>query len=133
MLPYEIPVSLSHALSQDTCRSRRRKGTFKSFPPSEQEREGSLAPRWMGDVEAPGAGCFGLLGAWETWGQGDVNVCLGEPLMILERGPIRGDAGSAARQLHGEEAVGPVVGAKIEALSVPHSTCCPVHEGNVRD
>lgn len=101
VLPYEIPVSLSHALSQDTCRSRRRKGTFKSFPHSEQEREGSLAPRWMGDGEAPGAGCFGLLGAWEIWGQGDLNVCLGEPLTILERGPIRGDAGSAARQPHG--------------------------------
>lgn len=52
---------------------------------------------------------------------------------MQERGPTHGDAGSAARQLCGGEAVGPIVGAKIEALSVSYSICFPVHKPNLRD
>lgn len=84
-------------------------------------------------METPGPGCFGSLCAWELCGQGCLNICLGEPVKMQERGPMHGDAGSAARQLCGGEAVGPTVGAKIEALSGPYSACCPVPKPNVRD
>jgi len=37
---------------------------------------------------------------------------------MLQRGTIHSGVGSATRQLYGGEAVGPVVGARLEALSV---------------
>lgn len=67
----EISVSLSHALSQTpAARSRRRKGTCKSFPLSEQEREGSLALRRWAAWGRQGRAAFGCRERGEFVGRG---------------------------------------------------------------
>lgn len=114
----ETSAPLSHALSQALAAPSVGKGTFKSHPHLEQEREGYLVLGQMGNVESPGPSLLWVAGCMRNlWAV--IPECLGEPLKVLQRSI---NTGPAARQQQGEEAVGPTVGAKTEPslfLTVP--------------
>lgn len=96
-------ASLSHSLSQALAAPSVGKVHLNPIPTWNREGKGV----WCWDRQATwnhlGQACFGLLGAWETCGQGYINVCLGEPLKVLQRSI---NTGPAARQQQEKEAVG---------------------------
>lgn len=112
-------ASLSHALSQALAAPSVGKVHLNPIPTWNRTGKGVWCwDRWaMWNHQAQA--CFGLLGGWETCGQGYLNVCLGEPSKVLQRSI---NTGPAARQRQGEDAVGPTAGAKTEPslfLTVP--------------